>query len=224
MITRTSEKIKESFQYKIKLYNNIDFILPIRDDGYINTSQVCDSVMNPSKTAYRWTKLESSQKLVEILRKEIGSHKKSEEQSVYKQLIEIRKGNINTVGRGTWMHPNLGIILAQWCSPFFSLQVATWVNELIMRGTVTVSSNMSDKDTTTNMSELQLMYNKISKESCEKDVVIQSHIDTNDKLQIELRKKDVIIQSHIDTNDKLQIDLKKAHSSYQSILHKTIDV
>ena len=48
------------------------------------------------------------------------------------QLIEVYKGNSGKYSQGTWIHTDLGIQLAQWCSPNFSLQVSKWVRELII--------------------------------------------------------------------------------------------
>jgi len=38
------------------------------------------------------------------------------------QLIDIKKGNSSKFEQGSWIHPDLGIHLAQWISPSFALQ------------------------------------------------------------------------------------------------------
>ena len=30
---------------------------------------------------------------------------------------------------GTWVHPDVAILLAQWCSPKFAVRVSQWVRE-----------------------------------------------------------------------------------------------
>ena len=47
-----------------------------------------------------------------------------------KKLIEVYKGCNDKYNQGTWIHPDLGIQLAQWCSPSFSIQVSKWIREL----------------------------------------------------------------------------------------------
>ena len=37
-------------------------------------------------------------------------------------------------GRGTWVHPDVAIHLAQWCSPKFAVQVSRWVREWMTSG------------------------------------------------------------------------------------------
>lgn len=50
-------------------------------------------------------------------------------------LIETRAVGKNET-RATYVHPDLAINLAQWCSPDFAVLVSQWVNELLTTGKV----------------------------------------------------------------------------------------
>jgi hypothetical protein len=38
--------------------------------------------------------------------------------------------------RGSWIHPDLAVQLAQWISPSFAIQVSRWVREIALTGKV----------------------------------------------------------------------------------------
>lgn len=47
---------------------------------------------------------------------------------IFPQLI-LSKGGSPETGGGTWIHPDLAIQLAQWCSKAFAIQVSRWIRE-----------------------------------------------------------------------------------------------
>ena len=53
------------------------------------------------------------------------------------QLIQIVKGG-TPENQGTWIHPYVSINLAQWCSPIFAAMVASWMFELLTKGSVSL--------------------------------------------------------------------------------------
>ena len=62
------------------------------------------------------------------------------------QLINIKKGNSSKFEQGSWIHPDLGIHLAQWISPSFALQVSRWTRELLLFGKVELGQEKSNKE------------------------------------------------------------------------------
>ena len=92
------------------------------------------------------------------------------------QLIEVYKGNSSKYNSGTWVHPDLGLQLAQCCSPSFSIQVSKWLRELIFTGTVEIEKEKSDE-------EINNKYQEIIKELEEKlenaENLIQKYDNTN---------------------------------------------
>jgi hypothetical protein len=91
-------------------------------------------------------------------------HNDSQTQKSTKEIIEIYKGNTTKYQQGTWIHPDLGIHLAQWISPEFSLQVSKWVRELILTDEVRLGHEKSEKQITEHYeSIIQELQNKVER-------------------------------------------------------------
>jgi hypothetical protein len=120
------EKNEDIFNCRLLLEDNTEFIIPLREDGYIFATKLCKIV---GKKVNHWLNLKETKELVNKL-------KKSDIGIPASQFIEVYKGNSQKYSQGTWIHPDLGIQLAQWCSPSFSLQVSKWIRELIITNNV----------------------------------------------------------------------------------------
>ena len=115
MTTQTTfQKVNDIFQCTLTLADGSDFIIPVREDGYIHATKLCQAV---GKRMTRWTNNKETQELI----KNFDLTK-----NLSKELIEIHQGG-DKYSQGTWIHPDLGLHLAQWCSPSFSLQVSKWI-------------------------------------------------------------------------------------------------
>jgi hypothetical protein len=123
----TFSKIGDIFQCELVLANGQKFIIPMREDGYIHATALCKIA---GKKVNGWLRMKETQKFVEIVEKNFVTRN-----SPTKNLIEIHQAG-NKYNQGTWVHPELGINLAQWCCPDFALQVSRWVRELIITGKV----------------------------------------------------------------------------------------
>lgn len=65
--------------------------------------------------------------------------------SIFPKLVTSKRGSPEN-GGGTWLHPDLSIQLAQWCSPRFAIQVSKWVREWMTTGKKpTVDDDLSDR-------------------------------------------------------------------------------
>ena len=84
-------------------------------DGYINATLLCK---NGGKEFKHWNRLEKTKKIINELSDQLDND----------NLIEIVRGGINE-HRCSWVHPRLGICLAQWISTKFMLDVSEWVEE-----------------------------------------------------------------------------------------------
>jgi hypothetical protein len=62
------------------------------------------------------------------------------------ELIDIKKGNSSKFEQGSWIHPDLGIHLAQWISPSFALQVSRCTREILLFGKVELGQEKSNKE------------------------------------------------------------------------------
>ena len=179
MTTRTFEKINDIFQCKLILENGDEFIIPLREDGYIFATWLCKAV---GKQVNSWLRLKYTKELIKTLEKK---YEKAETRIHASALIEIYKGGNNKYNQGTWIHPDLGLNLAQWCSPSFSLQVSKWLRELIFTGTVEIEKEKSDE-------EIDNKYQEIIKEleeTKEKLENAEDLIEKYDNINKDLSKK-----------------------------------
>jgi hypothetical protein len=142
MTKTTFEKVNDIFQCKLLLENNTEFIIPVREDGYIFATQLCKVA---GKQLSKWKNSPETKKLIERL-KVICSLGIS-------QLIEVYKGKTSKYEQGTWIHPDLGLSLAQWCSTDFLLQVSKWMKELIFTGKVEIGKEKTNDEIIKNLNE-----------------------------------------------------------------------
>jgi hypothetical protein len=112
-----------------------------RKGAYINANQIAAIY---SKRLDNWMRLESTKELLEEFRNTPAYR--------YLKPIKTFKGNPNgwnptnepipsdlreySTNEGTWMHPDIALIFAQWCSPTLALWVARQINHLLQYGEV----------------------------------------------------------------------------------------
>ena len=116
----TFEKINNILNCKITLLNGSEFAIPLREDGYIYATGLCKAM---GRKMSNWYRLKETKQLLSIL---INSG--------IANPIDIRKGGKDKDSQGTWIHPDLGLNLAQWCSVDFSILVSKRLRELIYTG------------------------------------------------------------------------------------------
>jgi len=139
--TSTFQKLNDLFQCKLNLENGEEFTIPLREDGYIHATALCKIV---NKRPKDWLRLKETKNLVKELENKFK--KIHDTFSVNKkELVEIYQAG-NKYSQGTWIHPDLGIQLAQWCSPSFSLQVSKWIRELIFTDSVKLGNEKSEEE------------------------------------------------------------------------------
>ena len=132
----TFQKVNDLFQCKLVLENGTEFVIPLREDGYIFATKLCQA---SEKKISHWLRSKETKELIKQIEKN-DAHKRAS------ALIEIYKGGNNKYSQGTWIHPDLGLNLAQWCSPNFALQVSRWLKELIFTGSVEIGKEKSHDD------------------------------------------------------------------------------
>ena len=86
-------------------------------DGYLNATAMCKAA---GKQFNDYSRLASSQEFLKELSTETGI-------PVSGLSVSIRGGLIDS--QGTWVHPDVTVNLAQWCSPRFAVAVSRWVRE-----------------------------------------------------------------------------------------------
>lgn len=111
-------------------------------DGFINGTAMC---VAHGKDVSDWLKTDGTWELVTALSEDLGieptqSKSRKSGNSVftrvsgtYPSLVSVKRGSPEN-GGGVWLHPDLAIQLAQWCSKPFAIQVSRWVREWMTTG------------------------------------------------------------------------------------------
>ena len=111
-------------------------------DGFINGTAMCVAY---SKDVSDWLKTDETWELVTALAEDLRiepvqskNHKSGNSvftrvSATYPSLVIVRRGSPEN-GGGTWLHPDLAIQLAQWCSAPFAIQVSRWIREWMTSG------------------------------------------------------------------------------------------
>lgn len=142
MTTQNFEKINDIFNCKLHLEDGTEFTIPLREDGYIYGTGLCKIT---NKRMYNWLRLKETK----LLMKQI-----EEKSLIGTNIIEIHKGGNNKDCQGTWIHPDLGLNLAQWCSPHFSYQVSKWLRELLFTMNVELGNEKKNQEINDNYQEI----------------------------------------------------------------------
>lgn len=86
-------------------------------DGYVNATAMCQAA---DKKFNDYRRLQNTKEFISELSSVAGIPATD--------LIEVVQGG-NPSLQGTWVHPDVAIHLAQWCSPIFAVQVTKFVRE-----------------------------------------------------------------------------------------------
>ncbi len=135
-------------------------------DNFINATQLCKA---GGKSFREWNRLDSTKELIKELEKNLHVGYPT----CKKQLIETSRSKY----KGSWIHPDLAVPLAQWISPAFAIQVSRWIRELFITGNVSIDSNKSDE-------ELKILQEEISRLRLEN----KEHIDLLDEKEQQLNR------------------------------------
>ena len=113
-------------------------------DGFINATAMC---VAHEKDANDWFTTQDTFDLFLALAQDLGIEVKTGEirdldisrlsatkyVKMFPGLVLSKRGSPAT-GGGTWLHPDLAIQIAQWCSKPFAIQVSRWVREWMTTG------------------------------------------------------------------------------------------
>jgi hypothetical protein len=88
-----------------------------QEDGFINATAICKA---GGKRFNNWYRLETTKKII----KKISVINNINQEKI---IIIISKGPNNL--RGSWIHPDLAVQLAQWISTNFCVKVSKWIEE-----------------------------------------------------------------------------------------------
>jgi len=123
-------------------------------DGFINGTAMC---VAHGKDVSDWLKTDDTWDLVVALADDLGivpndpKNRKSGNSvftrvsAYYPSLAIVKRGSPDT-GGGTWLHPDLALHLAQWCSKPFAIQVSRWIREWMTSGQNPIWTQQIDID------------------------------------------------------------------------------
>jgi hypothetical protein len=147
----------------------------IREDGYINASQLCKE---NEKCYSNWKQI----KKTKIFLKELSVILNLSEN----QLIEINCSS-NKDLRSTWVHQYIGTNIAQWISSSFSVKVSIWIDEW---------KNYKNKNLLLYKQEIK---NLIPDQNIQTEKEIQLRLQVELKGEIEVKTEDGYIDLLTDT-------------------------
>jgi hypothetical protein len=118
-------------------------LIPIqmRSDGRIDATALCQA---GGKLWKRYNENVNTQAYLKILERTVGC--------VVVDLIKTQTGPNGE--RHTWVHRKVAIHLAQWISSEFAVQVTSWIEELLITGSVTLSKETSEEEIHTAFREM----------------------------------------------------------------------
>jgi hypothetical protein len=125
----------EIIEFSLKLSNGADFIVPVRRDGYVNVTKICQAA---GKRLQNYKDRVDSKHFLDRYVALTGIQANA--------IFEVfQGGNLANVEQGTFAHPDIAIHIAQWCSADFSIQVSRWVRQLMTTGRVELGNEMSSQ-------------------------------------------------------------------------------
>jgi len=149
--------------FQLTLPNNTTMVIPIKN-GRINATVLCKA---GNKEYSKWIRNKNSEDTLLALEK-------------YLQLSRDQIITTVTTGpndqRGTFVNRKLGIIIAMWINPDFFIQIASWIDELLITGSVTIGKEKPVEEIDSRLLHLQI-------QSQEKDDIIVEKNNTINNLK-----------------------------------------
>lgn len=100
--------------------------IPAKNNGSINATAICKA---SGKLFDNWKQTKEFQDLVSAMQSDM-------EIPISKLITSIKDGI--SLSQGAWIHPDLVIPLAQWCSPTFAIQTSRWMRELLLTAKIEI--------------------------------------------------------------------------------------
>jgi hypothetical protein len=175
-IIQVFDKSTDIIELKLTLKNNTELSIPVSKDGYVNVTKLCKA---GGKEYKHWKENKESEAVIKAIERSVG---------IPTDLIirDIRTGKNES--RGTFVHRRLALIIAQWISPDFAVQVAAWTEELLLFGKVELGQEKSNKELEEKINEKIQSLQKTIETVVNENLKIKStysHLaELNDKLRM----------------------------------------
>lgn len=183
---------------KLQLKNGKIIDIPVRKDGYINVTKLCEAA---GKRIDNWKANKDSKELLHAFNKlpEMSG-------SLSLEIIEGRNG-------GTYAHPDIAIAIAMWCDKYFHLQVCRWIRELLLTGKVELDKEKSNEELEKIYKE---KYEKLLFENNEKYELALIEKDGLEKELEELQEELDISKNRLEEDKENIIKMSKKIKAVQS--------
>jgi hypothetical protein len=122
----------QDMTFKLILKNGEIMDIGIRNDGYINATQLCKA---GEKAFADYQKTKQTQDYLQAL----SSNMKI-------PILNLINSNVGGNHSGTYVHRKVGYHLAQWISPQFAVQVSNVLDNLFMTGKVELGNEKSNSE------------------------------------------------------------------------------
>jgi len=122
--------------FVLKLADGSDFVVPVRRDGYVNVTKICQAA---GKRLQHYKESPAGKEYIEFLKNR--KFVKSNSRNPAITLLTSMRGNCP--GRGTYAHPDLAMAIAMWAHPPFLADVSGWIRELLVTGRVDLGKEKS---------------------------------------------------------------------------------
>ncbi len=160
---------------KISLYLSENHCVDIRQDGYINGTQLCHAA---NKQFKHWNENKKSKAFINLISLSSG----------------ISRNNlIKYTNKITWVHPQIAMNIAKWISPEFDVKITQWIFKLSneesshTESSHTESSRTESSHTESNPSIIQTSINSFKRyvninNFNEENVIYIAYVGTKDSI------------------------------------------
>ena len=147
-------------------------------DGYVNGTEMCQA---NGVLISGWLRLKKTESYIASLA--------SDMQIDISQLTDVRKGNTEKFGQGTWLHPLLALNLGRWISPQFAIWCDRHIKVLLETGSTALAEPQPE------ISECEMMST-----ICKKSAKLEKKVD--------VLKANQSIQHISDSHSKIKLSPK----------------
>jgi hypothetical protein len=154
-------------------------VMLMKKNGYINATKLCKDATNLCKDAkkdfFHWKENKNAKELITELKSSLGIPREL-------LILKIMKGDYIT--RGTYVHPQLIIHIASWCSPKYALQVSNIVIKYHAKQAIEEKDRLLQKKD----DKIDKLSTKINKQSGKIDTLLKENSNQSGKIDTLLKE------------------------------------
>lgn len=171
-------------------------IIRQRADGYLSATDMCQTA---GKLFADWNRLKSTSEYLQALSESMGFP--------IDQLVRVNESEGSNEERGTWVHPEVAVDLAQWLNVHLRIQVNRWIIELMTEGVVRLGTVTQQPLTYVQQTlvDVEALTSWMSSSQAEKSLLEQAKFDVVVELHPEYK-------SLIEAGKKVK-SIESAHSA-----------